>query len=61
MGVFDNEIFFLRFVHTWMPEEANKLIMENINKNIVDLDEYPAAGIIHNRCISMSEYLFSLT
>ncbi|KAJ7198624.1 pyridoxal phosphate-dependent transferase [Mycena haematopus] len=41
------------FVHTWMPEEANKLIMENINKNQVDLDEYPAATIIHNRCISM--------
>ncbi|KAF5349192.1 hypothetical protein D9756_009372 [Leucocoprinus leucothites] len=41
------------FVHTWMPEEANKLILENINKNIVDLEEYPAAGIIHNRCISM--------
>ncbi|KAJ6501272.1 glutamate decarboxylase [Mycena vulgaris] len=41
------------FVHTWMPEEANKLIMENLNKNQVDLDEYPAATIIHNRCISM--------
>ncbi|KAJ2936646.1 hypothetical protein H1R20_g461, partial [Candolleomyces eurysporus] len=41
------------FVHTWMPEEANKLIVENMNKNLVDLDEYPAAGIIHNRCISM--------
>ncbi|KAJ7201678.1 glutamate decarboxylase [Mycena pura] len=41
------------FVHTWMPEEANKLIMENMNKNQVDLDEYPAATIIHNRCISM--------
>ncbi|EDR02060.1 glutamate decarboxylase [Laccaria bicolor S238N-H82] len=41
------------FVHTWMPEEADKLIMENINKNIVDLDEYPAASIIHNRAISM--------
>ncbi|KAJ8073474.1 glutamate decarboxylase gad1 [Marasmius tenuissimus] len=41
------------FVHTWMPDEANKLIMENINKNQVDLDEYPAATNIHNRCISM--------
>ncbi|KAG7092113.1 hypothetical protein E1B28_008487 [Marasmius oreades] len=36
-----------------MPEEANKLIMENINKNQVDLDEYPAATNIHNRCVSM--------
>ncbi|KAF5336532.1 hypothetical protein D9611_006541 [Ephemerocybe angulata] len=41
------------FVHTWMPEEADRLIMENINKNLVDLDEYPAASVIHNRCISM--------
>ncbi|KAF8639285.1 hypothetical protein AX16_010357 [Volvariella volvacea WC 439] len=36
-----------------MPEEANKLIIENMNKNQVDLDEYPAATMIHNRCISM--------
>jgi len=41
-----------------MPEHADKLILENLNKNIVDLEEYPAASIIHNRCISMSEYLF---
>ncbi|PPQ93757.1 hypothetical protein CVT25_008137 [Psilocybe cyanescens] len=41
------------FVHTWMPEDADKLIMENINKNIVDMDEYPAASLIHNRCISI--------
>ena len=44
----------ISFVHTWMPPDADKLIMENINKNIVDMDEYPAASIIHNRCISMS-------
>ena len=49
-----------RFVHTWMPEDANKLIMENINKNIVDQDEYPAAAIIHSRCISMRAYIFDL-
>jgi len=44
------------FVHTWMPEDADKLIMENMNKNIVDLDEYPAASLIHNRCISMCKF-----
>lgn len=48
-------IIIYRFVHTWMPEEANKLIVENLNKNIVDQDEYPAAAIVHNRCVSMSE------
>ncbi|KAH8818722.1 glutamate decarboxylase [Flagelloscypha sp. PMI_526] len=41
------------FVHTWMPEEAEKLIMENLNKNQVDQDEYPATQVIHNRCVSM--------
>ncbi|KAF8621774.1 hypothetical protein AX15_007510 [Amanita polypyramis BW_CC] len=41
------------FVHTWMPAEAEKLFIENINKNIVDLDEYPAAANIHNRCVSI--------
>ncbi|THV07036.1 PLP-dependent transferase [Dendrothele bispora CBS 962.96] len=45
------------FVHTWMPDEATKLIMENINKNQVDLDEYPAATMIHNRCVSMGEFI----
>jgi glutamate decarboxylase len=44
------------FIHTWMPEHADKLIMENINKSIVELDEYPAASFIHNRCISMREF-----
>jgi glutamate decarboxylase len=39
-----------------MPEEATKLMVENINKNIVDQEEYPAAQIIHNRCVSMSEW-----
>jgi glutamate decarboxylase len=41
------------FVHTWLPDEAQKIFMENVNKNIVDLDEYPAAATIHNRCISI--------
>ena len=44
-----------------MPEEANKLIIENMNKNIVDQDEYPAAAIIHSRCISMRKtYILDL-
>ncbi|KAL9709965.1 glutamate decarboxylase gad1 [Leucoagaricus gongylophorus] len=47
------------FVHTWMPEHADKLILENLNKNIVDLEEYPAASIIHNRCISMIAKLWN--
>lgn len=29
------------FVHTWMPPEADKLMMENVGKNLIDQDEYP--------------------
>ena len=29
------------FVHTWMPQEADKLMMENLSKNLIDQDEYP--------------------
>ena len=37
------------FVHTFMPKEADKLMMENIGKNFVDGDEYPSTQLIHNR------------
>lgn len=29
------------FVTTWMEPECEKLMMEAINKNYVDMDEYP--------------------
>ncbi|KZV98618.1 glutamate decarboxylase [Exidia glandulosa HHB12029] len=48
------------FVHTWMPPEAEKLIMENIAKNAVDQDEYPATQVIHARCISMLANLWNV-
>ncbi|KAG0042891.1 hypothetical protein BGZ90_009258, partial [Linnemannia elongata] len=41
------------YVHTWMEPEADKLIMENINKNLCDQGEYPATTEIHRRCISI--------
>ncbi|ELU39983.1 glutamate decarboxylase [Rhizoctonia solani AG-1 IA] len=44
------------FVHTWMPDEGKKLIMENISKNFADQDEYPATMAIHTRCVSMREF-----
>ncbi|KAJ1929231.1 glutamate decarboxylase gad1 [Tieghemiomyces parasiticus] len=40
------------FVSTWMEPQADKLIMENINKNLADQDEYPAAQVVHGRCVS---------
>ncbi|KAA1466758.1 glutamate decarboxylase [Dentipellis sp. KUC8613] len=41
------------FVNTWMPEPANKLVMENISKNLIDQDEYPMTQALHVRCISI--------
>ncbi|KAI9496015.1 pyridoxal phosphate-dependent transferase [Zychaea mexicana] len=41
------------FVHTWMEPEADKLIMENISKNLSDQDEYPATMRVQGRCISI--------
>ncbi|KAG1871686.1 pyridoxal phosphate-dependent transferase [Suillus subluteus] len=41
------------FVHTWMPEPANKLMMENMAKNLIDQDEYPMTQEIHTRCVSI--------
>ncbi|KAE9390945.1 glutamate decarboxylase [Gymnopus androsaceus JB14] len=41
------------FIHSWMPEEANRLIMENIHKSQIGSNEHSNATIIHNRCISM--------
>ncbi|RXK42659.1 glutamate decarboxylase [Tremella mesenterica] len=46
------------FVHTWVPDECQKLMQENLNKNLVDQDEYPAAQQIHERCVSMISALW---
>jgi glutamate decarboxylase len=41
-----------------MPEEADKLMIENMSKNLCDEDEYPAMVDIHGRCISMLAHLW---
>ncbi|KAH7889792.1 glutamate decarboxylase [Phlebopus sp. FC_14] len=41
------------FVQTWMPDPANKLMMENMSKNLIDQDEYPITQLIHTRCVSI--------
>lgn len=41
------------FVGTFLTDEAKKLCEENLMKNLVDQDEYPAAQAIHERCVSM--------
>lgn len=46
------------FVTTWMEEEAEKIILESLNKNYVDEDEYPQTRVIHDRVIKMMGDLF---
>ncbi len=46
------------FVTTWMEPQAEKLIMETLNKNLVDQDEYPQTGIIQERVVNMLARLF---
>ena len=41
------------FVTTWMEDEAKQLIIENLNKNFVDQDEYPQTGLIQERVVNM--------
>ncbi|KAF3530914.1 hypothetical protein DY000_02042581 [Brassica cretica] len=46
------------FVTTWMEPECDKLIMESVNKNYVDMDEYPVTTELQNRCVNMIANLF---
>jgi glutamate decarboxylase len=46
------------FVQTWMPPIVDKLMLENISKNLIDQDEYPATQDIHTRCISILSELW---
>ncbi|KAF5331067.1 hypothetical protein D9619_005931 [Psilocybe cf. subviscida] len=41
------------FVQTWMPPQADLLMRENMSKNLIDSDEYPATQVIHTRCVSI--------
>lgn len=46
------------FVTTWMDPEAEKLMAETFDKNMIDKDEYPATAAIEARCVSMAADLF---
>ncbi|HPE85202.1 MAG TPA: glutamate decarboxylase [Chlamydiales bacterium] len=47
------------FNTTWMEPEAEKLIMESLNKNFVDADEYPQSQVIEQRCVNILARLFN--
>ncbi|KAJ0049629.1 hypothetical protein Pint_16791 [Pistacia integerrima] len=47
------------FVTTWMEPECDQLIMASVNKNYVDMDEYPVTTELQNRCVNMIAHLFN--
>ncbi len=41
------------FVTTWMEPEAERLMAETFDKNMIDKDEYPQTAEIETRCVNM--------
>src|ERR1043165_7469284 len=46
------------FVTTWMEPEADRLMAEAFDKNMIDKDEYPQTAEIERRCVKMVAHLF---
>jgi glutamate decarboxylase len=47
------------FVSTWMEPEAKQLIMETLDKNMIDKDEYPQTAEIEKRCVNILSNLWN--
>jgi glutamate decarboxylase len=47
------------FVTTWMDPQAERLMAETFDKNMIDKDEYPLTAAIESRCVSMVADLFN--
>ncbi|MCW4351697.1 glutamate decarboxylase [Hoyosella sp. YIM 151337] len=46
------------FVSTWMEPQAQVLMAECFDKNMIDKDEYPATAELERRCVSMLAHLW---
>lgn len=47
------------FVTTWMEPEAKKLMLDTMDKNMIDKSEYPQTAEIENRCVNIIANLWS--
>jgi glutamate decarboxylase len=47
------------FVTTWMEPQADLLMAETFDKNMIDKDEYPQTAEIERRCVSIVADLFN--
>jgi glutamate decarboxylase len=46
------------FVTTWMEPQAEQLMAEAFDKNMIDKDEYPKTAEIEKRCVNIVAHLF---
>jgi len=46
------------FVSTWMEPQAEKLMAECFDKNMIDKDEYPQTAELEARCVAMLAHLW---
>ncbi len=47
------------FVTTWMEPQAERLMAESFDKNMIDKDEYPQTAEIETRCVRMLSRLWN--
>src|SRR2546423_6563138 len=47
------------FVTTWMEPEADRLMAETFDKNMIDKDEYPQTAEIEKRCVNILARLWN--
>jgi glutamate decarboxylase len=47
------------FVTTWMEPEAKQIILETLDKNMIDKDEYPQTAEIETRCVNILAKLWN--
>jgi glutamate decarboxylase len=47
------------FVTTWMEPEADRLLAECLDKNMIDKDEYPQTAELELRCVNMLAQLWN--
>lgn len=52
------ELNLATFVTTWMDDEADRLMLETVNKNAIDWDEYPQTVELQDRCVNMLARLY---
>ena len=47
------------FVTTWMEPQADRLMAETFDKNMIDKDEYPRTAELEQRCVNMLSRLWN--